>query len=251
MQFTRERVMHELKRRTLRVTNVTQVAPDYARITVTSPELEGFEAPGPADHIKLIFGEAHGRPIMRDYTPLNFRETAEGYELDIDMVLHETDGPASDWAKEAAPGQLIQQAGPRGSKLAPAGITEMVLVADETAFPAVTRWLDAVSDDVTVHKFFFTVDERMRAYFDDQDDITWFDIDEAPEGIMAELRKLNITDTTFAFLAGEATTITPLRRYLRREAGIRLDQLDAQGYWKRGVAELDHHEPLDPEDPDE
>lgn len=102
-----------------------------------------------------------------------------------------------------------------------------------------------------MHQFFFTSDARQRAYFSDADDITWFDIDDAQNGILEAFTALTFTDRTFAFLAGEATTITPLRRYLRREAGLRLDQVDAQGYWKKGVAELDHHEPLDPEDPDE
>ena len=38
--------------------------------------------------------------------------------------------------------------------------------------------------------------------------------------------------------------------YLRRELGLPKEQVDAHGYWKKGEANLDHHAPLDPSDPD-
>jgi NADPH-dependent ferric siderophore reductase len=51
-------------------------------------------------------------------------------------------------------------------------------------------------------------------------------------------------------MAGEATMLAPLRRYLRRELGLPAEQVSASGYWKRGIVNLDHHAPLDPSDPD-
>jgi NADPH-dependent ferric siderophore reductase len=66
----------------------------------------------------------------------------------------------------------------------------------------------------------------------------------------ATLRSLPIGPGTFVFLAGEATTLVPLRRYLRRELGLGPDQVVATGYWKRGISGLDHHAPVDPDDPD-
>jgi NADPH-dependent ferric siderophore reductase len=50
--------------------------------------------------------------------------------------------------------------------------------------------------------------------------------------------------------AGEASALVPVRRYLKHEVGLRPDQLDVQGYWKRGIVNRDHHEPVDPTDPD-
>ena len=37
---------------------------------------------------------------------------------------------------------------------------------------------------------------------------------------------------------------------LRRELGLGPEQVVASGYWRRGVAGLDHHAPVDPDDPD-
>ena len=36
-----------------------------------------------------------------------------------------------------------------------------------------------------------------------------------------------------------------------RHLGLGKEQAKVDGYWKRGVAGLDHHAPLDPENPDD
>ena len=52
------------------------------------------------------------------------------------------------------------------------------------------------------------------------------------------------------FAAGEASALTPLRRYLRRELGLSAEQVVMSGYWRAGVVAWDHHAPIDPYDPD-
>lgn len=46
----------------------------------------------------------------------------------------------------------------------------------------------------------------------------------------------------FAWVAGEANALKPIRRHLRAERGLDRHQVDVDGYWKRGVANHDHHE---------
>ncbi len=112
--LARERVRHPLRLRHLTVTTVRPVAPTMVRVTLAGPELDGFAAPGPADHVKVFFPDADGvlttpsitesgiaRPetgtvIGRDYTP--FAHRPEAGEVDVDFVLHGADGPASAWA---------------------------------------------------------------------------------------------------------------------------------------------------------
>src|SRR4051794_10954812 len=106
MSFARESVRHQLAVRRSTVAAVRQVVPSIVRVTLSGPELQGFAALGPADHVKVFFpdpatGEllmpeideqglrrpaASGTIISRDYTPLEFR--ADTGELDIDFVLH-------------------------------------------------------------------------------------------------------------------------------------------------------------------
>jgi NADPH-dependent ferric siderophore reductase len=59
-----------------------------------------------------------------------------------------------------------------------------------------------------------------------------------------------IEPDAYVWAAGEATSLIPVRRYLRHELGLSPEQLAVEGYWKRGVTNLDHHAPIDPTDPD-
>lgn len=235
------------------VAAVRPVTEHIVRVTLAGDDLAGFVATGPADHVKLFFpagdpapGSADAPTVARDYTPLDFRPGAN--ELDIDVVLH-ADGPASAWAARARPGDRLTVAGPRGSRLVPDGLGTLVLVVDESAFPATARWLRmtppavpitvlACADRATTSSYFADVPGSERARF-----VVGGDRE-------AALRAVPIDARTYVFLAGEATALVPLRRYLRRELGLPAEQVRATGYWRRGVAGLDHHAPVDPDDPD-
>lgn len=251
--FDRDWVMHDLVARTLTVTEVASIAPTLVRVTFTADELAGFSAPGPADHVKVFFPD-RASGISRDYTPVEFRANgAHGPELDIDFFVHGDDGPASAWAAAATPGDTLTLGGPRGSHLVPHGMKRLLIVADETALPAARRWIDAVGDDVEIEGFFSVRHATTSAYLTGvrvDARLHWFEGSDRDAQRETAIRQATVDDSTFAFLAGEARALVPLRRYLRRELGLAKEQVDAQGYWKVGEANLDHHAPLDPTDED-
>lgn len=272
--FIREHVRHPLVMRRLRVSAVHRVVPTITRVTLTGPDLAGFSSDGPTDHLKVFFPDqqtgiltlpevgpegmrrgADGVVISRDYTPRAFRSTPRGAELDIDIVTHGLDGPASAWAELAKVGDGLGIAGPRGSRLVPQGIERLLVVADETALPATGRWLDLLPADVPVTALFHVADESVESYFDPaaaaRMDAEWITRADGHHQLEESLRSLGHIDAgTFVFLAGEADILVPLRRYLRHELFLPADQVSASGYWRRGVVNLDHHAPLDPSDPD-
>ena len=270
------KVRHPFVVRRLEVARVTRVASSMLRITLTGPELEGFVASGPADHVKVflpdpVTGEvvvpttspeglppaAAGTVVARDYTPRDFRPASalSGAELDLDIVVHGVDGPASAWATSAGPGARLAVGGPRGSRPVPEGMTGLVLVVDETAFPAASRWLRLTPPQVPVTVVLDVAEPADLAYFDDVPGaaratfvvVPRLDGDELERAV----RGLGALDPRgHAFLAGEATRLVPLRRYLRRELALPPARVKVSGYWKRGVVALDHHAPVDPTDPD-
>jgi NADPH-dependent ferric siderophore reductase len=269
--FERVRIRHPLTIRRAKVARVARVAGPMLRVTLTGPELAGFAAPGPADHVKLFFPDEaghlalpqatgagiappeRGRPIARDYTPLDFRPGGTaGAELDIDFALHAHPGPASAWAAAAEPGSQIALGGPRGSLLAPEGIGSAVIVADESALPATRRWLQALAG-VPVTALLVVAEPDVEGYLADLSGpsrtLRWLAGPDRRNEAAPALGGLPITDDTFVFMAGEAGLIAPLRRLLRA-VGLPKHQVDAHGYWKLGTAGLDHHAPLDPSDPD-
>lgn len=112
------------------------------------------------------------RGHVRTYTARLVRGEGEGRELVIDFVLHGTDGtvasddhvgtghgaagPAAAWAAAAQPGDEIGVLAPRrgleahygGIEFAPGDADHhLVLVADETALPALASILEALPDD--------------------------------------------------------------------------------------------------------
>ncbi|MBX3195894.1 MAG: siderophore-interacting protein [Microbacteriaceae bacterium] len=267
MPFLRETVRHELVKRRVTVADVRPLAPSMVRIALAGPELEGFRALGPADHVKVFFpdpasGEltlerGEGVVISRDYTPLAVTVDAAGATtLDLDFVLHGDEGPASTWAASAQPGDELGLGGPRGSRLVPEGLGRLLVIADETAFPATRRWLDLVPESVPVTGIFDVADDSLDGYFDDLPGAARLEAErlyreDGPGQLEEALRSLGpIAEDTFVFLAGEATALIPLRRYLRHELGLPGEQVSASGYWKHGIVNLDHHAPLDPSDPD-
>src|ERR1700754_2289393 len=152
------RVRHTLRMRLLDVLHVQRLTPHMVRVTFTGEDVKGFVSASPDDHVKLFFPVDGGQinlPTMgpdgpvfaegvtpspaRDYTPRHY--DAKANELDIDFVLH-GDGPASTWAAQAQAGQWLGIGGPRGSRIVADDFDTYVLIGDETALPAIGRWLD-------------------------------------------------------------------------------------------------------------
>lgn len=151
--FTRHRF--EIRRRSLEVVERIQLSPQMVRL-VLKGDLEGFASPSPDDHIKLLFEAAETggaeKPEMREYTPRAF-DLAAGL-LTLDFALHGVEsgaaGPATAWAAKAAPGDRLQVAGPRGSAEVTGAFDWWLLIGDETALPAIGRWLEEMAPGTPV-----------------------------------------------------------------------------------------------------
>ncbi|MFE6747507.1 siderophore-interacting protein [Kitasatospora purpeofusca] len=261
-------VYHDLALRTLEVLRVTRITPRMVRVTLGGPELAGFIDQAPADHVKaffpapgesepvlpllgdddegLIFPDSPPYPISRDYTTRRFDR--EAGELDLDFVLHGS-GVASVWAEQAAPGQKLGLAGPRGSVLAELDFDWYLLGCDETGLPGVARYLEILPEGA-VAKVFVLVDDAAEEHHLEtraNADIVWLHREGRAHGdsdkLFTAIRDLeHPPGVPYVWIAGEAGELRPIRRHLRA-AGFDRDITDVDGYWKRGTVNLDHHEP--------
>jgi len=273
----RPRVPHEMAIRRLSVVAVERVTPGMVRITLAGIELAGFESSGPTDHVKVFFpdpntGElavptltaegmqppGHGTPYPRDYTPRAFRElgASGGPELDLDLVLHDGGGPAAGWASRAVVGQALVVAGPRGSKLIPEGFDSYLLACDETALPAVARWLELLPDGAPVRVLaeISSVDDEAYLPTLRGTEVLWLRR-EGPPGTSQVLEHAvracgTLGPRTYVWAGGEAGSLVGVRRHLRHGLGLPRRQVEVEGYWRRGTANFDHHAPIDPTDAD-
>ena len=129
-----QRVRHELKKRELQVQRVERLSPLFQRVTLTGDSLADFVSAAHDDHVKIILSDATGETVMREYTPREFDTIAR--TLVLDFALH-GEGPAASWAAQAAVGQTLTVAGPRGSFVVANDFDWYVLIGDETALPAI------------------------------------------------------------------------------------------------------------------
>ncbi|MFG1991012.1 siderophore-interacting protein [Actinoplanes sp. NPDC048988] len=251
-----ELVWHDLTPRLLEVVRVQRLTPGMARVTLGGEELDGFKYGAPDDHVKVFFpapgaelpvmptlGEegleppppGSPLPIYRDYTIRYLRP--EKRELDIDFVLHQH-GPGGSWAATAQPGQRVGILGPRGSNLVPYTFDWYLLGADETALPALAAWLEQLPAGATVLAFAEVAGEAERH---ELDHVRWLFRDRG-ETLAAAIERLTLPEGDgYVWIAGEATGLKPIRRELRGR-GLNRKWMEIDGYWKRGVENLDHHE---------
>jgi NADPH-dependent ferric siderophore reductase len=241
-----QRVRHELKMRLLEVTRVTRLTPHMVRVTLSGADLEGFVSASPDDHVKLFFPVEDGainRPTMgpdgpvypegvtpspaRDYTPRRYNATTN--ELDLDFVLH-GEGPASTWAESVKVGDKLGVGGPRGSMIVPDDYDHYVLVGDETALPAIGRWLEEMpsTTSVTVFAEIASLEEKQSL----RRDVRWFVRGESMSMDDA-LAALPIPPgDTFWWVATESKRARTLRSLLVETRGIDKDWVKATGYWQ-------------------
>lgn len=92
------------------------------------------------------------RPIPRTYTIR--RVNAEAGEMEVEFVMHGTEGPASAWAVGAQPGDALQIVAPNREHVENSGAYEWnpspqveraLVIADETALPAAKSILEQLA----------------------------------------------------------------------------------------------------------
>ena len=256
-----EMVWHDLTPRLLEVRRIERLTPGMVRVTFGGEQLDGFHHAAPDDHVKVFFPEPGADlpvmptlgqdgleppppgsplPIFRDYTIRYFR--AAERELDIDFALH-GHGPGASWAEQAKPGQRLGILGPRGSNLVPLTFDWYLLGADETALPALAVWLERLPEDATVLAFVEVAgaaeEQPLPARANTR--IRWLHRS-AGETLDAAVNEAVLpAGDGYVWVAGEAGGLKPIRRHLRG-LGLNRDWMEIDGYWKRGVVNLDHHD---------
>ncbi|MEU3601445.1 SIP domain-containing protein [Streptomyces sp. NPDC006798] len=251
--------------RELTVLRAENITPGMRRVTLGGAQLAAFHRDGldlPAmrtegfdDHVKFFFPGQDGRlvlpgqktssldwpederPVSKDYTPVRF--DPEAGEIDFDFVRH-PGGIASAWAETVKPGDLAHIAGPKMSQGAPEGADWLLVVGDETALPAIGRWLAEMPESAVARVFVEIGDDSHRQELPTRADaeIVWLSRDGAPAGttdlLESAVRNADwLPGTVFAWVAGEAVTLKGIRRHLLTERGVPREHTHITGYWRR------------------
>jgi len=274
------------------------LTPCLTRFTFTGPEVSRMTTVSPDQRVKLFFPDAAGRPPdmprqpdwytiwkaqdeaarspMRTYTIRHLR--ADMAEVDVDFVLHGDAGPASAWALRAQPGDRLQMTAPDGGFdgeiggyewKPPKGVREVLLIADETALPALCGILEQLRSwpaPPAVQAFIEAPGpgDRLPVPSWSRLEVTWLDRagwteDEPPMVAAARRARLlqpnaigqSLPDVDvdaeilwdradlhrhgfYAWVAGEAGSVLAIRHHLVKQRGLDRRALNLMGYWRRG-----------------
>lgn len=234
-----QRVRHELRRRDVQVAAVQLLGPGFASITFASETLTDFVSDSFDDHVKVVLTDAHGEPVMRDYTPRRFDR--DRGELTIEFALH-GHGPVADWARSARVGQSAGVGGPRGSMIVPTDYDWHLLAGDASALPAIHRRLEELPASTRAIVLLQITDPADRRPLASAAHLALHWAASSDEWLAA-LRALRLPDGAgYAWCAGEASVMAETRQILLTEKGLRREDLKVAAYWKQGAA--NHHETL-------
>jgi len=233
-----QRVRHALLRRELTVDSVTPLGEHFVSITFGGEALADFVSLGFDDHVKFMLDDGAGEPVRRDYTPRRY--DAQSRQLTLEFALH-GEGAASDWARQAAPGQSVVIGGPKGSMIVPLDFDWHLLVADATGLPAIRRRLEELpSGTRAIVVALAGAGDRLLPDTQAQLDVHW--VDDA-DALVAALRAVALpAGEGYAWGGGEAAMMRRVRDVLVVDKALPKEAMRVSAYWKQGAA--DFHEDI-------
>lgn len=252
--------------RALRLASRTELTPDFLRLRLRADDpdaLAGFRAPGAGDHGRVFVGRADDEwAVSADADGVTVGEfrvetivdysVAEGW-VDLDVLVHrEADGsPAGligHWAAEAPLGAAAVLSDPKGSVLLIGAPEAWVLAGDDSAIPAVRRYLRLLAERAPGAPGVVLLEtEREPAalgleYPDDVEVRILTPGAEPAAALAAALAGLDRPRPAptsaegadvFVFACAEQSIVAPARALLGRW-GIDVEHAVVKGYWKRG-----------------
>ncbi len=265
-KLRRTTTTHVAVLRELEVVRVDDVTPGMRRLTLAGSALAersldgstlpAFASPGFDDHVKVFVPAPDAdRPVLPrqrpdglDYTTEGVRPLGKDYtprrvspdQVDLDFVRH-GHGQAAGWAERVRPGDLAWIAGPTVGQAFPHDVDAFVLAGDETALPAIGRFLEELPAGPAAQ-----VVVEVSGPQDEQDltvrdgvEVTWL---HRPAGagpgtttlLLDAVRDLDWpSGQVYAWMAGESTAARDVRTHWRADRSVPRDCLDVSGYWRR------------------
>ena len=226
----------------------------YVRLRLVasrSGELSGFIAPGGGDHVRIVVGSPDGGPVALDEghpvgesrTETVVEHDADEGWIDVDVLVH---GPAGSelgvigaWAARAPLGSPAVMMGPKGSVVLDGSPGEVVIAGDDSALPAVRRYLRMLGSSVTGHLLLETGFDLASLGIEPPAGLRLSilspDAARPSAALSSALQALPAPADSaerLVFACGEQSLVAPVRALLAAW-GIDVERAVVKGYWKR------------------
>lgn len=244
------------------VTRKTYITPHYIRVYLTTEDILPFANTTVGVNNKILVPPAgvntihfpdfdyqtmqwiqpplEVRPSIRTYTHRGI--DLETNELWVDFVAHGDEGPASAWAIQANPGNVLGILMKQGKGALYPVAEQYMLVGDATAIPVLSAILEDIPAGTKATCILEVHGKEDKQVIPTKADVTfiWLYNEHPQEGSeLATVFKQQSLPASlrFAYVAAEFSTVKEIRSYLRKEQGWTKEELYAYSYWKSGVAE--------------
>ena len=231
------------------VVDVSVLGPDFRRMIITAPGLDGFRYTAGQD---LMF-----RVPRRDGAVTNRRYTIRSFdagrsEIIVDVSLHGA-GPGTDWVRQAKVGDQIDAIGPRGKITPNLEADWHLFIADDTGLPGALAMIGSLPATRAIRAI-FEVDvpedeQEADGRVTSEPEIQWVHrLGRSGPGDLEVLRQavaeLELpAGVGHAYVAAESAVVRDLQTLLVVR-GLQPGQISAKGYWRRGLPNADHGEPV-------
>lgn len=220
------------------------LTPGYVRLRLTGEALRDFDAPGADDHVRIFFapveGPVPGTPEQwrelpsREYTPVVADATAGWVEFDF--VVH-GEGPGSAWAAEAPLGAAVAVAGPRRSNAVSGEPDAWFLAGDETAVPAINRFLQHRRPGTPARVIVEAAAENALVPITTDASTHLTVLVRGEDSLPDTLSRLGESDrpegAVLGFVAAEAGVVPAARALLLDRWELPAEAVITKGYWRR------------------
>ena len=234
--------------RKLEVIRSRLLTPHMLRLTLGGQGLEGFPDDSNSAYVKLKMTspppDSDERPMIRTYTVRDF--DADKLELDVDFVMHADQGPASDWAHAAKPGDEMVILGPGPKKLVDYTADWFLLAGDMSALPAISANIEGMPADAEGHVLLEIIDEadKQALDFPANIDVQWI-VNPHPDRentyLLDAVSGIPFRDgRPSIWVAGEFSAVLAIRSYLKNECGVDRNDIYVSSYWQMGKSEDEH-----------
>ncbi len=213
-------------------------------------ELAGFIAPGGGDHVRVVVspdgGEVPlgptGEPLGESRTETVVDHSVSGGWIDIDVLVHGAAGShgglIGPWAARAPLGSPAVVMGPKGSVVLSGAPGDVVLAGDDSALPAIRRYLRMLGPSITgellletrfdVASLGIAPPAGLRVSILEPDSAPSAALAAALQALPAPADPLE----RFVFACGEQSLVAPARAVLGAW-GVDVERAVVKGYWKR------------------
>ena len=241
----------------LNVGEITDLSPHMRRLRLLGSDLDAYDSD--SIHVRLLIpphGQENpqwptladnGMPVwpsgentieQRVYT-IRAIDAKAGW-IDVDFVTHGDNGPGSAFAMHASSGDVVAMTGPVGAALPEA---DWILFAgDETALPAIGRYLVEMPNHVSGHAIIEVGSKAdvISLPTNSQMKVQWlFRDDDQPvvrSLIQDAIRSVELPDARdriYCWAGVEQADYKPIHTYWRKELGLDRDHCLSMAFWRK------------------